>query len=266
MFNITMGTVDSFVKRMQLQQKWTLKKSQAAFLMQKPETLSPLEQEQKSKKIDAITTKLKSGKKLSASEMEYLRANAPGLYAKAVKVKLEREGFERKLKRCKTKDEVNRLIMQKTDSILSEISKIDSGGMDDAGKMAAYDFVAMRMSAVEDAYKTFIAKGGYHRLPKNEEEHRQENGPEKTEAGTAEQAQAEEAAKAAQDPENAGDAIQDSPDPSAGADARPETGTPPDTDTAPVPAQTEPAPAPPPEAPSASVAADSAKRGFTARA
>lgn len=59
--------------------------------------------------LDAITAKLTSGQELSSSEMEYLKSTNPQLYAKAMQLAAERKNYEEQMKRCETKEDVQRV-------------------------------------------------------------------------------------------------------------------------------------------------------------
>lgn len=62
------------------------------------------------KKYEAkIMAKLKSGKKLTDKEMEFLRIHSPELYRSALRVKHSKEQLEQQLKNCHSKEEVARL-------------------------------------------------------------------------------------------------------------------------------------------------------------
>ena len=61
--------------------------------------------EEKKKFIDKLYKKIKSGKKLSADEMQYLRMNDPVTYAKMAKVQIQRKALESRLKQAKSKEE-----------------------------------------------------------------------------------------------------------------------------------------------------------------
>ena len=73
-------------------------------------------------KMDAqILMKLKSGKKLSQKEMDYLKKTNPMMYAHALRVQRMAEAVEEQLKHARSKEEADRIIS----SSLSGISKND---------------------------------------------------------------------------------------------------------------------------------------------
>ncbi len=78
--------------------------------------------EENRREMDArIIAKLKSGKKLSQKELDYLRRTNPILYAEAMRVQRMAEALEEQLKHAKSKEEVNQIFT----TALSGISKND---------------------------------------------------------------------------------------------------------------------------------------------
>ena len=78
--------------------------------------------EENRREMDArIMAKLKSGKKLSQKELDYLRRTNPILYAEAMRVQRMAEALEEQLKHAKSKEEVNQIFT----AALSGISKND---------------------------------------------------------------------------------------------------------------------------------------------
>ena len=65
-------------------------------------------------KTEEIASKVYSGQRLSTEELDYLQKECPELYKDYIEIRNEREGYERKLKNCKTKEEVDRV---KTDQM-----------------------------------------------------------------------------------------------------------------------------------------------------
>ncbi|MDO5602587.1 MAG: hypothetical protein Q4G07_07435 [Oscillospiraceae bacterium] len=112
----------------------------------------------KTMNIVSIQGKLDRGQKLSNKEMEWLRRNKPDLYKKAKEVQAEREQFERELKSCKTKDDVQRLRMRYSQKIYSEMkTAMKNGG----------DIITPKWKflAVGDSYSQFTRTAEYKDLP-----------------------------------------------------------------------------------------------------
>lgn len=82
-------------------------KSAAAKLL---DPTSEMDESQRKEYEAKITRKLKSGKRLTSQEMNYLRIHNPMLYQVAKRVEAARQSFRERLKHCKSKDEVNQVI------------------------------------------------------------------------------------------------------------------------------------------------------------
>lgn len=68
-----------------------------------------------------INQKIKAGGKLTQSEMNYIRKKDPIMYAHVLRVQMQREMLEKKLKHCKSKKEVEEAYSQ----AIAGISKKD---------------------------------------------------------------------------------------------------------------------------------------------
>ena len=105
--NIT--SIKSYLNNVKMQTIWDLLKENA--------NLTEAEKAQKqkaiSKKIEDIKMKLKSGKRLSAEEMRLLKQYALDLHKKALAAEAERQSYKQAIKSCKTKDDVQKVFLQK---------------------------------------------------------------------------------------------------------------------------------------------------------
>ena len=68
-----------------------------------------------------IRQKLRQGRKLSATDKQYLKENNPDLYEKVARIEERREMLARALKRAKTKDEAQRAVAQANIAMLAEM-------------------------------------------------------------------------------------------------------------------------------------------------
>lgn len=110
-------------------------------------------------KMDAqILAKLKSGKKLSQKEMDYLRKTNPIMYSHAMRVQRIAETIEEQLKHAKSKEEADRIIS----SSLSVISKNDPDK----------EYI---VAAVNRINTEFHKSGAYNKLPNTMEEANKKN-------------------------------------------------------------------------------------------
>lgn len=104
-------------------------------------------------RLAAIREKLKLGKKLSASDMEFLKANDTGLYLKALKIEQSRKALKQQIQNSKTKEEVQRIVT-------THLSAVHGANED----------VAMEQAALADESSKAIKSDKYQRLPSTEEE------------------------------------------------------------------------------------------------
>ena len=117
------GTIKSAVKLDALMGKWEEKKAnkdwrkdsnlteEERMICQFQEDLASMRE---GNKTEEIASKVYSGQRLSSEELDYLQKECPELYKDYMEIRNEREGYERKLKNCKTKEEVDRV---KTDQM-----------------------------------------------------------------------------------------------------------------------------------------------------
>jgi hypothetical protein len=152
----TFGSIQNYVKTLELQQKWTQKKNDPTQLRE--ESLrsigAPDEEELSATRLRHITQRLQTGKKLDGAEMEYLRKNNPDLYAKAKAIQAERESYERALRRCRSRDEARALHVGKMGSVQNGLG----------GSASAEDSL-MRLSAMRSEYDNFQLSTRYRDLP-----------------------------------------------------------------------------------------------------
>ena len=101
-----------------------------------------------------IIQKLKSGRRLTSEELDYLRIHNPDMYRIAVRVETERKALKTKLSNCKSKEEVQQVI-----SVEMEVLKAMKGDP------AQEYMTAMVKKEVQDFKKT----SEYARLPQKQE-------------------------------------------------------------------------------------------------
>jgi hypothetical protein len=179
----SIGTISTYVKNMTLEKKWQERKKNP-FMPKGNENSSlsvyasykkQIEDSQKQWRIYSIVSKLKSGMKLSGSDMEYLKTHAPALYEEAVKIEKEREEYRRELEQCRTKEEVQRLNTQKMQQYLSEAKAISNSNIPAEKKQEMLDVICMRMAAIRNEHNEFIQTPEYQMLPSEYEEDEEKN-------------------------------------------------------------------------------------------
>ena len=119
-----------------------------------------------SKLSSQIRAKLASGKKLSREEMEYLQKNDPQTYQKAKALEEEQKSYEEELKRCETKEDVQRVRMNRTAASLSVVKSVESNSaIPESAKLGIMWQELMKSKALEETLNTFIESGRYAQLP-----------------------------------------------------------------------------------------------------
>lgn len=142
MYWSTMGTMGNYMLQMKRTRLWEMKKSGYD-----PEVIKKAEDTLDTHvkvTLSAIVGKLKAGKKLSTAEMEFLKVNSPQTYSKAVAIAKEREEYRKKLEKCKTKEDAQRLHTEKLQSLVKEA---------DAG--ANPEEIAIRVAQINDEHISF---------------------------------------------------------------------------------------------------------------
>ena len=138
-----MCSMNTCTQTMKLQMKWQQRKSSGDYLtkgysgtkesqkdqeLQDPQSrlLESMKPDESASMIQQISTKMMAGKRLSSAEMEYLKENDPQTYQKARTIEMEREAYERRLKQCITKEEVQRVKFSQAASSLATVKNVES--------------------------------------------------------------------------------------------------------------------------------------------
>ena len=105
-----------------------------------------------------ISNKLKTGKKLSPDELDYLRRTNPQLYMQVMRIQMDREVLEKKLKNCKSKEEAEDLIFTQMNSLNK--------------KDANYE---LKSKSLQDTIEEFRKTEYYKHLPQKEKDKKDRN-------------------------------------------------------------------------------------------
>ncbi|MBQ8904756.1 MAG: hypothetical protein IJY85_00120 [Ruminococcus sp.] len=181
--NFFMGSIGDYTKSLTLKTNWQHKKDTGRIAEKE---MTPMEkknedfkrayaelkrhEEGTDKTLTEIRTKIDGGKKLTPDEMNYLRNHDPQTYQHVRKLEMETKQFERELKNCKTKDEVEKLRVQKVNESLSRIKSVsDNPNISDADKLAFTVQEQRRLDVLNKVCLKFVKTGGYAKLPTEEE-------------------------------------------------------------------------------------------------
>lgn len=176
------GTVNSYVKGIALNNKWEMKKKNNDFTPEKKLTEMQrkneqfkasykLQKKQEKELTDEIMAdihkKIDAGTKLTPDELNYLQSKDPVLYQKVKDMEREVKEYEEKLKKCKTKDEVNRVKMQKFSEITSALSAAKNAP--EGQKLAMAQHVMKRLASLQKCELKVAKSGHFNSLPTDEE-------------------------------------------------------------------------------------------------
>jgi hypothetical protein len=122
------------------------------------------------KEMQRITNKIYAGGDLTEQEMQYLQKKNPILYQKMRAIEAEAKQYEEDLKRCKTKDEAQRIKMNKINASVASIRSVESNpNISDADKLAFAQAEQAKMREIEKITTKFIESGAYAALPTDAE-------------------------------------------------------------------------------------------------
>lgn len=175
------GTIYNTTKMMQMTQKWEQKKASGNLFKKEVKELSPeqkqlqiyqeqLEKEREGNEYSAIYAKIQSGQSLSPEEEEKLRAREPKLYMEYKADKQEQEAYEKKLKNCKTKEEAERLHINRMNGKLSELKSIvNNPNIPKSEKLKEAQRILGEATKTTQIYHAFTKSADYKKMPREEE-------------------------------------------------------------------------------------------------
>lgn len=178
----SIGSVNNYLKNMGMQQNWNRKQQTGNFQPDGAKTVSQWVEKQKQsikeakkepkedKLLNDIKNKLSSGSRLLDSELKYLQKNDFETYKQAKAAETERNIYERELRMCRTKEDVQKYKMAHTARALENVkSAMNSSGGSKEDKLGAVMGEQKKMSAINAAEKDFVKSGEYSKLPSQAE-------------------------------------------------------------------------------------------------
>ena len=135
------GSLGQYMKNQRLQMQWEikkrngnvnahacslsdlLKKTPAAAMMQQQ---VDAERERSDTKLKDIKDKILNGQKLTPEERRYLQAKDPLTYHQLRSVEADQKSYERELRRCKTKEDVQRLKRARVGASLAAVKAVEN--------------------------------------------------------------------------------------------------------------------------------------------
>lgn len=193
---LAIGSLSSYVKSLEMQNKWSMKKASGDFTPKeshknkyeimneafKKSYYATKEDDKNDETLKAIQNKINQGSKLTLSEMRYLQSKDPVLYQKLRNLEHEKKSYEKELKRCKTKDDVERLKTSKVCESLSAINAVKNNpNIPQSVKLGIAAEECRRLSELNKVSAKFEKSESYHRLPTEAELRKAEHDVKKAE-------------------------------------------------------------------------------------
>lgn len=171
------GTVKNAVKLQMLENKWQEKKTNIndnkkpqSEMTQDERMLASFqeqaEKERESNKHADTYNKLKSGGKLTSEEISYLEEHDPEALRKYREDQAEKAAYERELKNCKTKEDVDRVKMNKLGNFATQAKKITNDPYIPLDKkLELMNQLNNKLCLVNEAHEEFVKSKQYQDMP-----------------------------------------------------------------------------------------------------
>lgn len=174
------GTIKNTVKLQILDTKWQQKKNDInANKPQKEMTAEErtiaqfqeqMDKERESNSHAETYNKLATGGKLTSEEISYLQEHDPEALAKYREAQAEQKAYENELKNCKTKDEVERVKMNRMGNFAAEAKKISNDPYIPLDKkLELMNQLNNEVCLVNEAHQEFVKSNQYRDMPTDEE-------------------------------------------------------------------------------------------------
>lgn len=182
----TVQSLNSYTKNMEMQMKWQKKKASGDFtadgtttiadsVKQQAEEIRKANKDGTTKMTAQIELKLNSGQKLTAEELAYLRDHDPQAYQRVKATEMEQKHYEQELKRCKTKEEVQRVKMAHAATSLNMVNEIKNNpNIPESKKLELIWNEHRKNKALEESTQEFVESGKYAKLPTEAEKQKAE--------------------------------------------------------------------------------------------
>lgn len=171
------GTISSSVKLACLELKWEQKKAESFNAMKKQENLTPEERMiikykedfakmQENSKMQAISSKISSGRELTDEEITYLQRKNPQLLSQYREVVAEKEAYEKKLKSCRSKEDVEKLKVYKMGEFAAEVKQIaNNPNIPKSKKIELLGKILGEAEVINEVHNEFVQSEEYASLP-----------------------------------------------------------------------------------------------------
>lgn len=180
------GTITNAVKYQVMNSKWQQKKDSGHVLSKEERNerenwteedylIADFEeqaaQNREASKNTEIKNKIMSGAALTHEEIEYLEKNNPEDLKKYREIKAERKAYEDKLKKCRTKDEVERVKTETMGEYMSSLkSVVNNPNIPKGAKLAKAQEMLAKTNNIQEVHLKFVQSESYQKLPTEAEE------------------------------------------------------------------------------------------------
>lgn len=187
---ILSGTIASTVQLQMLNNKWMQKKESGNVLSKQElnerstwtseqfmiaDFQDQLEHNRETQKRQKIDNKIMSGGSLSPEEISYLEKNDPVALKKYRETKEDKESYKEKLRQCKTKEEVDRVKLQKPGELESSLSSVvNDPTIPKSAKLAKAQEILAKTNNIEAAHLEFVKSADYQSMPTDDEKKEQD--------------------------------------------------------------------------------------------
>lgn len=166
----TIGNISAYTKRLKLQTMWDMKKRSGNAASHQDTgsnwMMEDLERQRKNEKLARITNKVLNGRKLTSEERDYLRSESPQAYQQLLRSEQEQKAFEGELRRCETKEDVQRLKTDRINAALSVIKSVENSPYISSEQALGIAMAELaKVQAFERITLEFIKSGEYGELP-----------------------------------------------------------------------------------------------------
>ncbi len=128
------------------------------------------QEDQDDSRLRTILYRVYAGKKLSSQDQQYLLQKDPLTYNRMHSIDQEQKAYERALKRCRTKEDVQRLKLSRIGSSLATVRAVEhNSAISDEKKLKIILLENRRCTALNDSTRSFIRRGSYAKLPTDAE-------------------------------------------------------------------------------------------------
>lgn len=174
----TLTSIGQYIKTLELKTTWQVKQEKGDYTghggtleewlgdTRAPSSPSDRDYHTGDTKLQTIQMKVFHGKTLTPKEKEYLREKDPETYEKVRNLEREKAAYERALKRCRTKEEVQRLKLSHLGTSLSTVNAIKNNpNISKSKKLEILMVENGKISMVNRATREFVRLGKYKKLP-----------------------------------------------------------------------------------------------------